>query len=94
MTRHELLRSHADHRHLNQPHKKTNTFVPPKDALIEENCIVDVNNEYNVVLIGMCHYFISQWILYIYLIGPFYAGPYWRYFFVVGVIRVGVRRLN
>ena len=27
-------------------------------------------------------------------IGPFCAGPYWRYFFVTGVIRAGVRGLN
>ena len=29
-----------------------------------------------------------------YYIDPFYAGPYWRYFLVAGVIRAGVRGLN
>jgi len=27
-----------------------------------------------------------------YLIGPFYAGPYWRYFWACSVIRAGVKR--
>ncbi|XP_066916333.1 uncharacterized protein [Clytia hemisphaerica] len=52
MTRHELLKSNVEHRHHNHPTKKTNTFVPPKDALIEENCVGDFNNEYNIVIIG------------------------------------------
>jgi len=28
---------------------------------------------------------------FVYLIGPFYAGPYWRYFLAFGVIRAGVK---